>query len=129
MSLAALKAKYDPGNWSGSTKTSGRLPSDQQPDNLSPEDIQKLEKAEAEALDGKPLGERAGRAAVIEQRWRPRGAGAARDNAICVCETSFSIRLRFVLPNVSAWHEAEEPRLPDDGARTDMPLKRTDFRV
>ena len=55
VSLAALKAKYDPGNWSGSTKTSGRLPSDQQPDNLSPEDIQKLKKAEAEALDGKPL--------------------------------------------------------------------------
>ena len=38
---------------------------------------------------------------MMEQRWRPRGAGAARDNAICVCETPFSIRLRFVLPPMS----------------------------
>jgi hypothetical protein len=51
VNLAALKAKYDPGNWSGSTKASGRLPSEQRPDNLSPEDIQKLEKAEVEALE------------------------------------------------------------------------------
>jgi hypothetical protein len=46
-SLAALKATTIRVTWSGSTKTSGRLPSDQQPDNLSSEDIQKLEKAEA----------------------------------------------------------------------------------
>jgi hypothetical protein len=47
VSLAALKANYDPGNLVRFNQESGRLPSDQQPDNLSPEDIQKLEKAEA----------------------------------------------------------------------------------